>query len=52
MPAVDVVTEVRRLTDRGGSTDAQCIADLAVLYDVSEQAMEFRLLHLGLRRQI
>lgn len=52
MPASEVVGEVRRVTDRGGTTDAQFIADLAIHFDVSEQAMEFRLLHLGLRRQI
>ena len=52
MPRVEVVEEVRRLLDRGGTTDARFIADLAVLFDVSEQAMEFRLVNLGFWRQI
>jgi Zn-dependent peptidase ImmA (M78 family) len=52
MPRAEVVGGVRRVLDRGGTTDARFIADLAGLFDVSEQAMEFRLVNLGLWRQI
>lgn len=52
MPRAEVVDEVRRSLDRGGTTDSRFIADLAQLFDVSEQAMEYRLVNLGLRRQI
>lgn len=52
MPPAEVSNEVRRVLDRGGATDSRLIADLAQLFDVSEQAMEFRLVNLGLRRQI
>jgi Zn-dependent peptidase ImmA (M78 family) len=52
MPRAEVISEVRRVLDRGGTTDARFIADLGVLFDVSEQAMEFRLVNLGLWRQI
>jgi Zn-dependent peptidase ImmA (M78 family) len=52
MPTSEVASQVRRVLDRGGTTDSRFIADLALLFDVSEQAMEFRLVNLGLRRQI
>jgi Zn-dependent peptidase ImmA (M78 family) len=52
MPLAEVTNEVRRVLDRGGATDSRLIADLAQLFDVSEQAMEYRLVNLGLRRQI
>jgi Zn-dependent peptidase ImmA (M78 family) len=52
MPSTEVTTEVRRVLDRGGTTDNRLVANLAQLFDVSEQAMEFRLVNLGLRRQI
>jgi len=52
MPHLEVTTEVRRVLDRGGVADSRFIADLALLFDVSEQAMDFRLVNLGLRRQI
>lgn len=52
MPRSEVIGQVRRVLDRGGTTDARFIADLALLFDVSVQAMEFRLVNLGLRRQI
>jgi Zn-dependent peptidase ImmA (M78 family) len=52
MPHVEVLKEVRRSLDRGGTTDNRFIADLAILFDVSEQAMEYRLVNLGLHRQI
>lgn len=52
MPRAEVTAQVHKALDRGGATDSGFIADLAVLFDVSEQAMEFRLVNLGLRRQI
>jgi len=52
MPRAAVESEVRRVLDRGGTADSRFIADLAQLFDVSEQAMEFRLVNLGFRRQI
>lgn len=52
MPQAEVRSEVRRVLDRGGLADSRLIADLALLFDVSEQAMDFRLVNLGLRRQI
>lgn len=52
MPRAEVAREVRRVLDRGGTTDSRFITDLALLFDVSDQAMEFRLVNLGLRRQI
>jgi Zn-dependent peptidase ImmA (M78 family) len=52
MPTSEVTAEVRRLVDRGQTPNARFIADLAIYFDVSEQAMEYRLVHLGLWRQI
>lgn len=52
MPRLEVTNEVHRVIDRGGVADGRFIADLAFLFDVSEQAMDFRLVNLGLRRQI
>ena len=52
MPASEVTAEVRRLVDRGQTPNARFIADLAIYFDVSDQAMEYRLVHLGLWRQI
>jgi Zn-dependent peptidase ImmA (M78 family) len=50
MPREKVVAEVRRLT--ASSTAASVVEALADTFDVSEQAMEFRLMNLGLRRQV
>ncbi len=52
MPRTEVGAHVRHLLNRRGSTDSRFIAELALLFDVSEQAMEFRLVNLGLKRQI
>lgn len=52
MPRSEILSQVQKVLDRGGTTDARFIADLALLFDVSEQAMEFRLVNLGLRGQI
>lgn len=51
MPRDRVVAEVRRLS---ASPDAEgsLVEELADSFDVSQQAMEFRLINLGLRRQV
>ena len=50
MPKAKVVSEVRRLTST--ATPPSLVAELADTFGVSEQAMEFRLTNLGLRRQV
>lgn len=52
MPRTEVTAQVEAVLERGGTTDTRLVADLALLFDVSEQAIEFRLVNLGLRRQI
>lgn len=52
MPRTEVVAEVRRVLDHGGTPDSRFVADLAAGFGVSEQAMEFRLVNLGVWRQV
>ena len=52
MPNDLVKGEVQTILDRGGTADSRFVADLAQVFDVSEQAIEVRLVNLGLRRQI
>jgi Zn-dependent peptidase ImmA (M78 family) len=52
MPAVDIRAEVQRLTEAGQTPDSRFVSDLAIGFSVSEQAMEYRLINLGLLRQI
>jgi Zn-dependent peptidase ImmA (M78 family) len=48
MPHQWVIEEANRRLERNPSIlDADLVADLARLFDVSQQAMEFRLAHLG-----
>jgi len=50
MPRDRVLSEARRLLEAG--SEASMVSDLAQGFDVSEQAMEYRLINLGLRRQV
>jgi Zn-dependent peptidase ImmA (M78 family) len=52
MPADLVINEARRLLKDPSETDASIVPLLAQGFDVSDQAMEYRLINLGLRRQI
>ena len=52
MPKEQVISNARRLLEDESMTEAAVIADLAEGFQVSEQAMEYRLINLGLRRQI
>jgi Zn-dependent peptidase ImmA (M78 family) len=52
MPRSEALAEVRRLLDRGGTIDSRFVRDLAEGFDVSDQAMEYRLVNLGVRRQV
>ena len=52
MPKDQVIANARRLLADDSMTEAAVIADLAQGFDVSEQAMEYRLINLGLRRQV
>jgi len=52
MPADLVIQEARRLLEDPTATDASIVPLLAQGFDVSDQAMEYRLINLGLRRQV
>lgn len=52
MPRHSVVAEAKRLLEDPSATDASIVSDLAQGFDVSDQAMEYRLINLGLRRQV
>lgn len=52
MPREAILDEVRRLLDRGDNPDSRFVADLAAIFDMSEQAVEYRLVNLGVRRQL
>lgn len=52
MPKDQVLANARRLLEDDSRTEAAVIADLALGFEVSEQAMEYRLINLGLRRQV
>ena len=52
MPADLVINEARRLLKDPSETDASIVPLLAQGFDVSDQAMGYRLINLGLRRQI
>ena len=52
MPAGEITRHVRWAIDREQTPDARLVGDLGRYFDVSDQAMEFRLVHLGLWRQI
>ena len=52
MPADLVIGEARRLLKDPSATDASIVPLLAQGFDVSDQAMEYRLVNLGLRRQL
>ena len=52
MPREMVMAEARRLMALASTTDASIVSDLAQVFEVSDQAMEYRLMNLGLRRQI
>jgi len=53
MPRDQVIANARPALERAeSSSEAAVVRDLADGFDVSEQAMEYRLINLGLRRQI
>jgi Zn-dependent peptidase ImmA (M78 family) len=52
MPRDLVVREAKHLLEDPTATDASIVPDLAHGFDVSDQAMEYRLINLGLRRQV
>lgn len=52
MPRAMVMAEARRLMADPKSTEGSIVSDLAQGFDVSDQAMEYRLINLGLRRQV
>lgn len=52
MLRAEVVAEVRRVLDRGEVPSGRFVSELAAGFDVSEQAMEIRLVNLGVWRQI
>jgi Zn-dependent peptidase ImmA (M78 family) len=52
MPQDLVIREARALLEDPAASDASIVPDLAHGFDVSDQAMEIRLVNLGLRRQI
>jgi len=52
MPQDQVIANARRLLEDDSRTEAAVISDLAQGFEVSEQAMEYRLINLGLRRQV
>jgi Zn-dependent peptidase ImmA (M78 family) len=52
MPRDAVFAQAKRLSAPEDGTDATVVRDLADIFEVSEQAMEYRLINLGLRRQI
>lgn len=52
MPAAQVVASARAAIESGRAGDAALVRDLADGFEVSEQAMEYRLVNLGLKRQV
>ena len=52
MPAAQVMASARAALEGGRASDAALLRDLADGFDVSEQAMEYRLVNLGLKRQV
>jgi Zn-dependent peptidase ImmA (M78 family) len=52
MPRDAVMAHTKRLSAIEDATEASVLRDLADTFDVSEQAMEYRLINLGLRRQV
>lgn len=52
MPKDLVLRELRDVDPSRSSSEANLVADLAQAFDVSEQAMEYRLVNLGVRRQL
>ena len=52
MPREHVIDATKRLLEDRTITEAAVIESLAQCFDVSDQAMEYRLINLGLRRQV
>jgi Zn-dependent peptidase ImmA (M78 family) len=52
MPQDLVLKELRRIDPSRVGSEATVVRDLAHLFDVREQAMEYRLVNLGVRRQL
>jgi Zn-dependent peptidase ImmA (M78 family) len=52
MPKDLVLKELRNIDPSRNGSEANLVADLAQAFDVSEQAMEYRLVNLGVRRQL
>lgn len=52
MPQALVLRELRSIDAARSGSEATVVSDLAQLFDVSEQAMEYRLVNLGARRQL
>jgi len=52
MPRDQVIAAAKKLLDDRTITEAATIEYLAQGFDVSDQAMEYRLINLGLRRQV
>lgn len=52
MPKDQVIASAKKLLEDESMTEAAVIGYLAQGFDVSEQAMEYRLINLGLRRQV
>ena len=52
MPHDLVLAETRALDPARAASEASLVEDLAHLFEVSAQAMEYRLVNLGVRRQL
>jgi len=52
MPRDAVMAHTKRLSATEDATEGSVLRDLAETFEVSEQAMEYRLINLGLRRQV
>lgn len=52
MPQDQVIASARRLSEDQAVTESATISYLAQGFDVSEEAMQYRLINLGLRRQV
>jgi Zn-dependent peptidase ImmA (M78 family) len=52
MPAANMIQDMWGLMKASKMSEAAILSTLADQYDVSEQAMEYRLINLGLRRQV
>ncbi len=52
MPAAQVLASAKAALEGGRASDAALVRDLADGFEVSEQAMEYRLVNLGSRRQL